>query len=209
MTKLKYIDKIPEGDGESPSLVRGSKVHNGIEEWFKGWGKTLPEEAMSLEKNFAELKKLNPSTEALWAFDFDWKPLADPFSKAAHFRVKTDASLLFNGAAYVFDWKTGKIRAGDYQDAVRLYGITSLLRAPANIKVAYLELWYVDAGKILPKAGEEDTMCVIRKDIPRLQADYTRRVGRLYNERDWPAEVGAHCRWCPYSKYKSGPCTHG
>ena len=87
------------------------------------------------------------------------------------------------------------------EDQVRFYGLLALLRY-AKAKTAQLRLWYTDAGKVVDDLPE-----VKRSEVPALKRDYARRAQRhIYDEREFAPTPGDHCTWCPFSRYKGGPC---
>jgi hypothetical protein len=199
--KRRHIEKLPEP--ESPALVHGNKVHDLIERWFQGWVK--PAERREFERlvgpmlpDFKKLADLEPTLEQMWAHDTKWKPMENGFDKAAWVRAKTDAHLVQDELATVFDWKTGRPKEV-YPDQLRFYGVLAMVRN-ANVKQVQLELWYVDHNKIV-------TGVVERAELPAIQKEFKRRATRIYNESKWTEEPGMHCRWCPFRKSVGGPCS--
>jgi len=200
----KHILKLEEPGPRSPALVHGNLVHEGIEQWFKGWYK--PKEAKALEKlmgallpEFKKLKAQKPVTEQMWAHDRKWQPLDDGYrAPGTWVRAKTDAHLVKETMAHVFDWKTGKPKEL-YPDQLRFYGVLMMVR-DAKVQEVMLELWYVDHDKIVVGHME-------RSGLASAQKEFMRRASRIYNEATWPEEPGLGCRWCPFRKSAGGPCS--
>lgn len=195
--KRRFIEKLPEP--KSPALEHGSMVHKGIEAWFNGWVKGMPDYMKPMAKQFRALKRKSPITESMWGFKRSWEPLHDGFSRLAWIRAKTDAFLDVGKAIHIYDWKTGKPREIS-NDQMKFYGTLGLLRSP-DAEEAVLELWYPEDNKIFPAKME-------RKDVAKAVKEFERRAKRLFAEYEWPEEPGLHCRWCPFSKTKGGPCTY-
>lgn len=192
--RLRHIDKRMEGS--SPALERGSRIHEQIEGYLNGWIPKLPEE-VRLRRELANLKKSKPIIEQLWAHDDKYAPLKDQWDKSAYVRAKLDALHITDDRARVIDFKTGRVYPAN-DDQVRFYGMLGLMRSERDL--AQLELWYVDHDLI--KTCEP----VVRKDIPALQKDFTRRATIMYSAVKFPAEPGLHCRNCPYRRTSGGPC---
>lgn len=200
---LRHVQRL---DGQtSPALERGSKVHEAIECFLNGWVKKLGEIVEGLRDPIMKLKKLNPECENLWAHDKNYQPLPDQFDKKAWCRAKLDALVRpkpkGEQVVRVFDWKTGKIYP-ENEDQTRFYGMLALMKEP-KAERADLELWYVDQNEIKVQAP------VFRTEVPAIQKDFNKRAGRMYDAKKFPAEPGMHCRACPFSKRKGGPCPAG
>lgn len=193
--KLKEIDKLQESS--SPTLARGSEIHEQIEGYLNNWLKALPAD-IKLHAEIQKLKKLKPVIEKLWAHAKDYSPLSDQWDKTAWCRAKLDAFVETARKARVIDFKTGRVYPAN-DDQVRFYGMLGLMRAPKKPE-AQLELWYVDQDLI------KECEPVKREEVAALQKDFNRRATIMYDASKFPAEPGLHCRNCPYRRQSGGPC---
>lgn len=201
--KFRHIDKRPEPS--SPHFVKGNRIHNGLESFLKGHVPKIPAEAESLAVEIKGLKKFKGlRSEEAWGFDEQWKPLPHEsgyFSPLDKVRAKIDVLKISGVQATVIDFKSGQVRdAGE--DQVRFYGLLALLKEP-KVKVAALELWFVEHGEIRTYDP------VKRVDADRLKASYNKRFIAISSETKFPPKVSMKCKWCAFSKYKGGPCKAG
>jgi putative RecB family exonuclease len=199
--QLRHIEKRSEPS--SPHFVKGSRVHDALEQFLKGRVRTLPPESEPLALQLVALKKDKSLIgEQAWGYDEDWAPLpvTGYFSKADHVRAKVDAMTTAKNQARIIDFKTGKIRPTDV-DQVRFYALLAMLRYH-EITSSLLTLWYVEQGKI------EDFKAVPRSDVPTILASFKKRIAKMMGTEKFKPTPGLHCRWCAFSRHKGGPCQY-
>lgn len=193
--KYKHIDKMKEPG--SPAMDRGTEIHKLAEEFAMGRLKNLPVELLKFKAKFLNLKKSKPVCEQEWAFDKGWRR-CDWFAKEAWLRVKMDAAYTLKEEVLIIDHKTGKYRPGEYAEQLELYGLAALLVYP-EATVASCRLWFLDTG---------DEACAVfsRKELPDLKKKWLKRTKPMLSDKRFAPKPGNHCRWCPFSKSKGGPC---
>jgi hypothetical protein len=195
--KYQYIDKV-KADTSSPAMERGGKIHESIEAYINGWTPHLHASAEGWKEAFDKLKLEGDfhGEEAL-GFDKQWNKLPDWFSKATWLRVKMDGYYVKDDVMTVCDWKTGKYRQPS-QDQIELYAIAGLSIRPA-VKKVVAEFWFIDSGDVFRREYTVDELILLRKK-------YEEESEQLYVETKWDPAPSVGCRYCPYSKTKSGPC---
>lgn len=199
LLRLRHIEKRPEPT--SPALSEGARRHDALDDWLKGRS-TFPAEEKRMKKELTALKrKPGLFSNASWRMTRQWKALPETgyFGKEDWVRAKADAAWVEGSTLEVVDFKTGRQYAVS-EDQVRFYGVVGLLRE-IEAKLAQLHLWYLDSGKV------KTTEPLKRKDVETLRADFeARAIKHIYEETKFKPTPGEHCRMCPFSKYKGGPC---
>jgi hypothetical protein len=196
--KFQFIDKIK--DEGSPAMERGSKIHNGIEEWLNGWTKELPMEAQLHFKDKLEALKLRPfKAEAAWGFDNTWRKLKDWFQPGTWLRAKVDAHVYENEHLQVIDFKTGKYRVPSTEQ-VELYAVAGSCVYP-DAKTIAAEFWFVDTGETYEKT-------YTREECLQLRAKYEGYVRPIYADTVFTPTPSRECRWCMHSRTRGGTCQY-
>lgn len=198
--KYMFIDKIK--DEGSPAMERGSKIHEKIEEWLRGWGKELPPEAILFFKEKLEhLKAVGAETEAAWGFNPDWTKRKDWFGKECWLRVKLDAHYLNESKTVltVIDFKTGKYRVPSTEQT-ELYAIGGSSVYP-NAERVIAEFWFLDTGETWSKEYTREELVALRKK-------YEGYVAPIYADTAFTPTPSRECRWCQHSRTRSGPCQY-
>lgn len=193
----KHVMKLKDPGNEA--MQRGSDIHKLAEDFASGRLKKLPTELIQFKEEFMLLKKAKPSCEQEWAFDTAWRR-TDWFAKEAWLRVKMDAAYYLPKLreAHVIDHKTGRYKPGTYTEQMELYGMTALMVFPEADKVT-CKLWFLDSG-------DEVAVIFTRADLPALKKKWLTRTKSMLNDKRFAPKPGNHCRWCPFSKVKGGPC---
>jgi hypothetical protein len=151
--QLKVIDKIPEPERPLPegktehANDRGTRIHDGIEQYVRGKGKLPPEAAKYFKSEIDSIKERfnsgEVSLEGEWGFDRDWKPCA---YKGAWLRMKCDAVIHLSPThIVVVDYKTGRKFGNEIKhgEQVQLYALGASILYP-EAKTIDVELWYLD-----------------------------------------------------------------
>jgi putative RecB family exonuclease len=209
--KLKAIDKLVEPS--SPALERGNRIHDAIEEYVKGKTKTLDVHAQEpARKKIETHRKLyakEPQKVTIndtWAFRKDWSLTTWNDWDGCWLRVKVDFAHYNTrtGVVNVDDYKSGKFRAqknDEYLLQLNLY-CTTALAIHGGAKRATSSLIYVDNGEIfVPDADYRES------ELSKLQADWERRVSKMFNDTQFLPRPGSHCQFCHFRKENGGPCT--
>jgi hypothetical protein len=203
---------------QAEPLVRGSEIGANLEGFVNG---KVPELhpairhagvkkiAIGLRKDF---KKRMVMVEHQIVLDKDWRPTS-PFNKSAWLRAKLDVLRLPDKHAEVIDWKTGGIdrRTGEvkadekYKDQLGVYAVATLSGFPM-VEYTTASLVFVDCGPRFDPCIERPEGTVARKELPKLQAKWTKRVKALLSDDVFAPRASTKCGYCPFQKGKGGPC---
>lgn len=193
--KLKHVDKIKEPG--SAAMERGSMIHKLAEDYTNKILTKIPPELKTFEKQFNDLRKMNPTCEEQWAFTPDWKPTG--WFNSPWLRVKTDVSFLNKARTEgtITDHKTGKEKE-EHDDQLSLYAVGFFAREP-KLEVVHSGLWYLDQGTV----RELD---FVRDQFPELQEFWQDRVRPMMEDTRFPAKPNRLCQWCHFRASNGGPC---
>lgn len=206
--KYKFIDKLPEPG--SPAMERGTKIHKLAEQFIKGEIKKLPVELKLFEQEFKATVK-NKTSEKLceqdWAFTSGWLPTDWRDWKGAWVRVKVDLIERFTPAkARMTDFKTGKSGLGDppgtgVYEQLKLYALSGFKMWP--------ELEEVECVGAYLDHGVEKKEVYTRDALPKLVTYFDKESRALLRDTKFtPTPSDFACKYCAYSKAKSGPCIY-
>jgi CRISPR/Cas system-associated exonuclease Cas4 (RecB family) len=214
--KIKFtaVDRLKEPGNQA--MERGNNIHNMAEQYIKGILKSLPPELQKFRTEFTALKKMykkDPSTmvvEDNWAFTKDWDETQwDNWTKC-YVRIKLDCAHHEDATTLVVsDWKTGKFREDQnvkYLEQLELYALAALLLHP-HIELVKPRLVYLDLGTTFPGVGQA-LLQYTRKDIPRLQKIWNKRVQAMMGDTIFAPRPNNNCRWCWFGQSgvaKGGP----
>lgn len=198
----RFGEKRAEGNPENPAMKRGGEVHDMLERYVNGWGRAFPHDILVnvWRPMIDKLKKIGAMTEASWGLDSNWMPLRDWFQPQTWVRIKADVYYLEKDVLHVIDYKTGKYRVPK-KDQVDLYAIAGLRKVPQAKKVK-AAFWFIDQ----PDKPHVETYDA--KTAGLLMKDFDKRAGKIYKDRRFEPTPGAHCRGCPFSRQKGGPCIY-
>lgn len=196
--KYKFLDKLPEPDSEA--TARGTLYHT-VAQGYMTAAKTppkFPHELAMLEAEFTAARAYKVTAEGEWAFTEQWAPTGW-FDSNAWCRIKIDAQWHTTPQHLsVVDHKTGKIRPEEHEEQLELYSVGAFAKYP-ELKIVTAQMWYLDEGSI----GSETYK---RPQAAKLQKKWAKRAAPMLADRVFAPNPGNACRWCPYSKSKSGPC---
>lgn len=198
--KLKFIDRLPDPQGEA--AARGARIHELAEKYTTTQrpGKLSPELRLYKEE-LAALRKSAGWAEMMWSFDHDWNLLDEEWPDNVYLRIKTDFTLILpQETVKIIDFKTGRVRDGEYEPQLQLYaaGGAAAFEGVSRIEV---ELWFLDHHVTTRRAYTLD-------QARGFQRTWDKRFRPIFTERAFKPNPGNHCRWCPYSKSKGGPCKY-
>lgn len=185
---------------------RGVDTHKTIEDYFKGALETLPASLHKYQAWFDMLRGHNFSAENKLAMLEGWLPTSweDP---NAWWKGVLDLKVLSGNAAWVFDWKTGKVYP-DHEDQKELYTIATFVAHPEVDEVeawhVYLDLQGKDTKKTYRRTQLGDLIVKWNsKLIPYMQA--LKRYDPSSAESFFVTNPSYLCDYCPFSQ---NPCPH-
>ena len=152
------------------------------------------------EKQFQEVRKLNPIVENGWGFRRDWTYIdhKDWFHPDTWFRMKADLMIVYrDDTADLIDHKTGKIY-GTNEEQVELFAMSGFMRFP-KLKHVTARLWYLDSG-------EELISEYSAKQVPAIQKKWERKIQPMFKDRRFAPLSSWRCANCAFSKAHGGPC---
>lgn len=191
--KYRYVDNLP--DPGTYATVRGTDVHTKAEEFLKGNISGVPRDLRKFSSELSALRKHDPSVEAWWRVDRQWRPVEYPHG---WFVGKTDAYLVLDGDLHIIDFKTGRVYPDKHADQGAAYA--ALGAAHYRVEKVSVEFWYLDSGETLSwEYG--------RKSLKDEQERWTQRGIEVMSAREFPATPNYTCKWCPYKSSEGGPCT--
>lgn len=197
-----------------PAISRGTRLHAACEQYIIHGGE-LPNDLKNVEKMLKKFRKLykkgSLTIETDLVFQMGWEPCTK-FQKGAWLRTKLDVLIVTGKKAKVVDWKsggidnkTGEIRPNDkYTDQLQIYC--------AAVLSSYPELEEVESSLVFLDAPAEKNEIVqggvaMRKTLPLLQKKWSQRAAGMLGDTIFAPRPGFMCRFCPYSKTRSGPCS--
>lgn len=193
--KYQFIDKLPQPG--SPAMERGQKMHESIESYLNGWIQALIPECATFQEPIDALRQENFQAEQAIGIDKLWNKLPDWFHADTWLRAKADAMYIKDDTLTVIDFKSGKYRIPS-TDQVELYAIVGGVLYP-EAKVVRAEYWYLDTGATYSRDYTQ-------AELKALRAKFEKRVAPMYVNTNWTPAPSMECRWCSFSKTKSGPC---
>jgi hypothetical protein len=105
----------------------------------------------------------------------------------------------------VIDFKTGKIRDGEYDEQLEVYGMSGLLFDTEADEVT-AELWFLDHGVIRQLEISGVPRIFTRAELPKLMKKWEKKAKPVLNDTIYAARPGDHCRWCFFRRSNGGPC---
>jgi hypothetical protein len=221
--QLAYVDKIAELPRPAPvkgnehANDRGSRIHQGAEDYVKGKRDEQLPEMKKFEAEFTRMRKMyaegDVSLEHMWCFDRDWRAVGPKDFDNIWLRVIIDGLVFLNSEeAVVIDYKTGKKWGNEVKHAqqCQLYQLSTFLKYP-QLKKITTELWYLDQDDIM-------TMSFTREQGLRFWQNFNDRGMEVTGTTLYKPKPNGHsCRFCPYgpeessNKWlnKNGACPHG
>lgn len=203
-TKLKKIDKVPDGSDDNPIFIDGTEKHKLLEDYVislkEGTQTQFPKCADKLQDHLEsifesyELDNIHP--EKKYAFDKDFKLLDDFFHKDVWLRAVVDLMAADDEKMVIIDYKSGKFNPYvqfKNQGQLQLYAVIGFLTNP-NINTITTSLLYMKDGKIVTKEYE-------RKKLPALMSSFINRGNNMFYAQHFPAKPSKNaCKWCGYKE---------
>ena len=194
-------EKTPSGDGApSEAMLRGTRVHKGVEDFLLGNEDELPEEAEGFRGLFYAIRdERDASPEQRFCFDDDWG--ATTFGDASgKVRGMLDIAYEHEGVCYIFELKTGKIYE-DHSKQRNLYSLAGLLLYP-DAREVRCSLVYLDGGL-------EKSVVTPRKREETWKHYWDQKINACQPPQEYKATPSWKCKWCEYNADKGGTCDEG
>lgn len=198
------IKEVAPAQAPHPKAVRGKEVHQNFEDYLNG-------DAERIENEFAGWKGLldmlvakHASAELEFGISAEWGP-CEFDAKEAMLRGKIDASYTEEGAAHLYEWKTGRSYP-EHNAQRQLYALAALCLFPEVDKVV-ISTPYLDMkqGPENPKRQE-----YMRGQLMTLKWIYERKVAKVQPPQEYMPTPSWKCRFCDYSKtHNGGKCCAG
>lgn len=206
--KCKNIDKLPDPPG--PAMARGNEIHKEMANYVASVsGAVLPSVLAPTAKGRTHLRLVNevralPKADKIveeqWGFTKGWKGTGW-FGKDTWWRVILDVGVIYaDNTAEVIDWKTGK-KYDTNEDQMSQFAVAIVARFPHVTHVS-TRLAYLDTG-------QEEIAEFSSRDVPKLKAEFEKRVAAMTGDHTFPMRPNDKCKWCNFSKSKGGPCRFG
>jgi CRISPR/Cas system-associated exonuclease Cas4 (RecB family) len=190
------------GEGEpSEAMLRGTRVHKGVEEFLLGNEDEIPEEAESFRGLFYALRDERDATpEQKFCFTDDWGTTTFGDSKNGKVRGMLDIAYEHDGTVHVFEIKTGKIYE-EHAKQRNLYSLAGLLLYPGTHTVRST-LLYLDSA--IQKSVE-----IPREKEGSWKYYWDQKIKAVQPPQPYTATPSWRCRFCEYNVEKGGTCKEG
>ena len=194
------VEKRPEPP--SKALEKGKAAHSAIESYLKGETDEVPKVGAKVSWLLEPLRAAGQgfSVEEKFALTANWR-MTGFFDSDAWVRGVYDVQCFYgDDEQEIIDWKTGRAYP-EHADSARLYAMTAMSRYTAvqSVKVRYVYL----------ETGEQKEWVVERHNVERMQDYWRARVTPMMTATEFMPTPGDHCRYCPFSNKKGGPCPAG
>jgi hypothetical protein len=194
--KFRYDMRLPQ-PVKSEQAARGTETHASIEDVLNKVSRKLPVHMQPFRHVIEKVRSEDPFVEMQVGFDRDWK-WAD--FQNGWGRGVIDSAYINGDEVHVQEWKTGRIY-DEHEQQRRLYLLAACVQWPAA-RLYEIQTYYFDQGV-------KKRMSLLKSDMPPLRKNFTHRVTVMEKDDIMAPRPGMHCRWCPYSKTKGGPCRKG
>lgn len=173
---------------ETPEMAFGNKVHTALE-MRVGGGKPLPKDMHQWEKFAAPLYAVKAKAEMKLGITKEGKPCGF-FDDNVWFRGKADVTVINGTAAFLPDYKTGKVR----EDPFELETNAMLVHAkyPHLTKLTGCYIWLGKGGDKMGQPYDlshtRDTFTYVQRIVADLEEDM--------RNNDFEKRRGGLCDWC-------------
>lgn len=194
--KYQYVDKLPRGTG-SEAMSRGVAIHKTFEDFINHGAPLMP--PFDRYHSFIDELKAHADATVLAEgeilVDSNWQLTSD--KDAAWIISILDMSVVTPSIVGVYDWKSGKIY-DEHKDQKELYSLMAHAKYPEAKRIEAHHV-YVDLGK-------NTKLTYDISDLGPIRDRWTSNFKTLeYTDKFIPMP-SFKCRFCDYSKAKSGPC---
>jgi hypothetical protein len=191
--KLGYVDKIPV-DFSSPAAVRGTEIHESIEDLLLEKREDLHPDIEFYTQFFQDIRPLGPIPEQAFCFDKDWEA-TDWDNPEAITRGFLDTHIPMEHT--VLEYKTGK----EYKEHIHqrhLYGLAGLLLNPKAEEYSVINV-YLDQRKNVESTYQ-------RSGIAAYKAKWEKDFAEINTDTIFAPNPSFKCRWCQHERAKGGVC---
>ena len=199
--KLKYRYVLGLQESKGPAAERGSALHASAEGFVKGEKTTIRAELKPIVSALKNAKKMGSMAERPIALARGLEKAVDWKSPEAYIRMYLDSHYENKGAIYIDEWKSGKVY-DDHVDQRKIY-ILGALAAYPKAREAVAITHYIDQ-----KGRPEETRAT-RQHAKLIAWHFNERLEVMERDTTYGPRPGFYCRWCPYSRWKGGPCRAG
>lgn len=199
--EYQYVQRLPMPE-RAAAADRGVNIHGEVEKIIKGEADEFPLEMAQFADYapfFRQLRDLGAIAEYPFVMDDQWKDVMDGAPEHRWIRGFIDIIVPPKepGPLYIYELKTGK----EYQDHVdqrHFYGTVALSLFPKATESVVIGT-YLDQG-------ENRQNKYPRSMLRTYHYMWNNRLKQLEMPEAYIPNPGVHCRWCPFSKDKGGPC---
>ena len=194
----RYIERAPEGP-PSEALMKGRRAHTVIEAIIRN---PRAEDSYGLHVKAASYVQQvsvfdDKLVEHKLTLDRDWK-----MSRNVWLTLKMDVVYQTDDGdtLEVVDWKTGRTKAAEYKEQVRLYSVAAAsIWSTPMIRATIVN---VDDGAVISETMERAR---VLEDRPRWDA----RAALMEKEKRFEPRPNKYCDWCGFGRSKGGRCIYG
>lgn len=191
--KFRYKERIPVP--KAAASERGIAIHKSVEDYLNTGVLTGSFSSWS-QKQLAFVRNERYNPEVQMSFNSSWYPV-EWDAPDRWVRSVIDAHKNLGDAIHMGEWKSGKIW-DDHPIQRHLY-LTMALSAAPEAKVAIIKTIYLDQD-------HEEPQTLTREELPAAQQEWKDKVQPMLDDTFFSPRPGNYCRWCPFSRYKGGPC---
>lgn len=196
--KYRHIDYLPTP--KHPAAQRGIDVHGSVENYLRRATKELHPEVEHYRELLDEAKRNRVRTEVKLAVTKEWKMVDWKSSKAWGRGVIDAIAPVEETGVKAFEWKTGKMY-DDHPEQRRVYLLFMMALHP-DANGYEITTYYIDLDKAITTRAAPRSLKEYREEL-RL------RVWIMANDNEYAPRPGHYCNWCPFSRFKGGPCRVG
>lgn len=184
----RYVSKDAPFVGSDASRW-GDKVHKAMEKRLAHPVEPLPSEMSKWEPLVKPLEALGPRAEMKLGMRRDGSPTGF-FDSDVWLRGKADVVIVYDSAALLLDWKTGKRREDPKELEVQAVLLASLHSPPLE-KITGRYVWLQDnaLGKPHDVSNVGETLELLQDKAAEIEANHAKGY--------WPKKQGPLCAYCP------------
>lgn len=205
--RLKFLENFK--DPGSPAMDRGKEMHDGVAKYCANQADVLPRDAMqnaTALQTITEIRSFpadKKQIEQQWGYRADFKPTGW-FGADTWFRSILDVGVMYEDMTYEsVDWKTGK-RYGSNADQMETQALAIMARFKP-VQHVTTRLVYLDSTDSDPFEIEEFPATHREK----LADKWRGKVAPMFADKVFAPRPNDKCRFCPFSRSKSGQCAFG
>jgi CRISPR/Cas system-associated exonuclease Cas4 (RecB family) len=193
----RYLHRVPDPQPKPPAAERGTSIHDLWEQLLKGEIDEFPDEFDGL-KMYNEFALMLREKGAMPEVEFRLNESWEPVESGGYVRGFIDILVLPGPPTmYIYELKTGR----EYDDHVfqrQFYG-TAALAIKEDYETVKVTGVYLDQGRNVENEYHS-------KMLTTYKYFWDSKFELMEKESTHVPNPGPHCRWCPYSNDKGGPC---